>query len=68
MTAAMLTHVAARTRSKRAVVDQQRRFEAMERFLAEYAPGFRLSDSARASIEAEWSAPLEPQRSKGRRT
>jgi hypothetical protein len=52
----------------RAHVVQQARFEAMERYLTEYAPGFRLSSKARGRVEAEWSAPLGPVRPKRRRS
>lgn len=55
------------SRLVQAHVAQQARFEAMDRFLSEHAPGFRLSDSARASVEAEWNAPLKPVRPKRRR-
>ncbi len=48
-------------------VEQQRRFDAMARFLGKHAPGFRLTAKARASVEAEWTAPLEPVRRRARR-
>ncbi len=51
----------------RAHVEQQARFEAMTEYLREHAPRFRLSDRARASVEAEWSAPLTPIRTRRRR-
>lgn len=46
---------------------QQAKFEAMERFLDAHAPDFRLTSDARSAIEAEWSAPLKPVRTKRRR-
>lgn len=39
---------------------QAARFQAMDDYLQRFAPWFRLSDKARAAIEAEWSAPLNP--------
>lgn len=55
------------SRLVRAHVAQQARFEAMDRYLAEHAPRFRLTEQARAAVEAEWSAPLKPVRPKRRR-
>ena len=46
----------------REYVVQQARFDAMQRYLEEHAPNFRLTAKARAAIEAEWTAPLEPVR------
>jgi hypothetical protein len=51
----------------RAHVAQQARFDAMERYLSEQAPNFRLTDQARTAVEAEWSAPLKPVRTRPRR-
>lgn len=52
----------------RAYVEQQTKFAAMDRFAKKYAPGHRLTEAARAALEAEWSAPLKPVRSKRRRS
>jgi hypothetical protein len=49
-------------------VAQQVRFAAMDRYLTKYAPKFRLSEQARAAVEAEWTEPLEPVRVKRKRT
>jgi len=46
---------------------QEARFEAMDHYLQRFAPRFRLSERARAAVEAEWSAPLKPIRPKRRR-
>lgn len=48
-------------------VAQQERFEAMARYLAKFAPGFRLGEKARAAVEAEWSAPIGPVRPRRKR-
>lgn len=48
-------------------VKQDERFEAMARFLHEHAPTHKLSERSRRAIEAEWSAPLQPVRARGRR-
>lgn len=51
----------------RAHVAQRARFEAMDRFLVEHAPRFRLTTEARAAIEQEWTAPLKPVHPRRRR-
>lgn len=51
----------------RAHVAQQGKFDAMDRFVKKYAPGHRLTPDARAAIEAEWNAPLQPVRTRRRR-
>jgi hypothetical protein len=56
------------TKLVRAHIEQQVKFAAMDRFAKRYAPKHRLTEEARASIEAEWSAPLKPVRSRRRRT
>jgi len=48
-------------------IAQQARFEAMDRYLTKFAPGFRLSDKARADVEAEWTAALKPVRPRRKR-
>lgn len=48
-------------------VARQSRFEAMDRFVKTYAPKHRLTPRAKAAIEAEWEAPLEPIRPRRRR-
>lgn len=52
----------------RAHVEQEMKFAAMDRFVTEHVPGHRLTEGARAAIEAEWTAPLKPVRSKRRRS
>jgi hypothetical protein len=56
------------SRLVRAHVAQQLKFDAMDRFVKEHAPGHRLTEEARAAIEAEWSAPLKPVRARRRRS
>jgi hypothetical protein len=56
------------TRLLRDYVAQQARFEAMERYLEEYAPNFRATKEASAAVSAEWTAPLKPVRPRRRRT
>lgn len=43
-------------------IAQGLKFEAMDRFVTEFASGHRLTKEARAAIEAEWNAPLKPVR------
>jgi len=45
-----------------AQIAQGLKFDAMDRFVNEFASGHRLTEEARAAIEAEWSAPLKPVR------
>lgn len=52
----------------RAHVAQQERFDAMGRYLSKHAPEFRLTDKAKAAVEAEWNAPLKPVRARRRRS
>ena len=51
----------------RAHVAQQTRFDAMDRYLADHARSFRLTDDARAQVAAEWDAPLKPVRPRRRK-
>ncbi len=46
---------------------QETRFHAMDNYLQRFALRFRLSEKARAAVEAEWSAPLKPIRPRRRR-
>lgn len=55
------------TQLVRAHVAQKAKFDAMERYLKEHAPGFRLNEKAKVAIESEWSAPLKPVRARPRR-
>jgi hypothetical protein len=52
----------------RAHIAQEMRFDAMDRFVKKHAPKHRLTEEARAAIEAEWSAPLKPVRPRRRRS
>lgn len=45
---------------------QEARFDAMDLYLERFAPGFQLSDAARATISSEWTAPLRPVRRRKR--
>ena len=49
-------------------VAQQIKLEAMDLFVKRHASSHRLTDEAKAAIEAEWSAPLKPVRAKRRRS
>ena len=51
----------------RANDERLRQLDAMEAFLKKYAPHHRLTEKARAAIEAEWYAPLKPVRPRRRR-
>lgn len=55
------------TKLVRAHVEQRAKLEAMDRFVSTYAPKHRLSEKARAAIESEWTAPLQPVRPRRRR-
>jgi hypothetical protein len=46
---------------------RQAKIDAMGRYLAEHASAFRLRPGARAAVEAEWTAPLKPVRSRRKR-
>ena len=39
---------------------QQAKFEAMGRFLTEFAPNFRATERELQAIRDEWTAPLKP--------
>ena len=55
------------TQLVRAHLEQEAKLESMDRFMKRFAPRHRLSPEARASIEAEWTAPLAPIRPRRRR-
>lgn len=56
------------TKLIRAHVEQEAKFAAMDRFAHTYAPRHRLTEEAKAAIEAEWTAPLKPVRSRRRKS
>lgn len=49
-------------------VTQQRKFEAMDRFVEKHAPGHRISATEAHAIETEWTAPLKPVRGRAKRS
>lgn len=49
-------------------VAQQRKLEAMDRFVEKHAPGHRMSAAEAEAIEAEWTAPLAPVRARAKRS
>jgi len=49
-------------------VTQQKKFDAMDRFVQKHAPGHRMSRAEADAIEAEWTAPLKPVRPRNKRS
>ena len=48
-------------------VAQQKKFDAMDRFVRKHAPRHRMSAAEAEAIEAEWTAPLAPVRPRNKR-